>query len=120
MPKLSHKFFVNIISNLIISLVLISIFAFTFVADIQSVSGKNDNSPIFRGNTDIANVSLMFNVYTGTEYIEPIMQVLKNNNVTATFFVGGSWANSNTNTVKSIYEQGFEIGNHGYWHKDHK
>ncbi|MCK9575933.1 MAG: polysaccharide deacetylase family protein, partial [Clostridia bacterium] len=48
------------------------------------------------------------------------MQWLKKNNVTATFFVGGSWANSNTNTVKSIYEQGFEIGNHGYWHKDHK
>ena len=120
MSKLSQRFFVNIVSNVVIGVMLTSIFAFTTIAEIRSVSSNNDSAPYFRGNSGVSNVSIMFNVYTGTEYIAPIMEILENNNVSATFFVGGSWANSHSDVLKSIYDNGYEIGNHGYWHKDHK
>ena len=38
----------------------------------------------------------------------------------ATFFVGGCWASENIEILKKIYDYGHEIGNHGYYHKDHK
>ena len=37
-----------------------------------------------------------------------------------TFFVGGCWADDNGQTLQKLHENGHEIGNHGYFHKDHK
>ena len=74
---------------------------------------------IYHGNTNSKNVSLMINVYWGTEYLEEIMELLLNNGVNATFFVGGSWASMNTDMLMKISVNGFEIGSHGYSHLDH-
>ena len=37
----------------------------------------------------------------------------------ATFFIGGCWADDNAQCLRDIYIAGHEIGNHGYFHKDH-
>lgn len=47
------------------------------------------------------------------------MHALSEGGAKATFFVGGSWASRNPELVKKIVDNGFEIGNHGYLHKDH-
>ena len=62
----------------------------------------------------------MVNVYWGTEYIKDMLDVFDLYNVKTTFFVGGSWAIKNDELVKKIYNNGHELANHGYWHKDHK
>jgi peptidoglycan/xylan/chitin deacetylase (PgdA/CDA1 family) len=66
------------------------------------------------------NVSVMINVYWGTEYIESILDVLDEYCCKATFFLGGSWAEKNPDLVRLIANRGHEIGNHGYLHRDHK
>ena len=73
----------------------------------RSVSDKSDG------------VSLMFNVYWGTEYIADILAILNKYNAKCTFFVGGSWAMENPEVLQLIYANGHEIGNHGYYHKQH-
>lgn len=45
-----------------------------------------------------------------------ILDVLKQENVKATFFVLGSNVNSMPKTVKRIYEEGHYLANHGYTH----
>jgi peptidoglycan/xylan/chitin deacetylase (PgdA/CDA1 family) len=45
---------------------------------------------------------------------------LADENVKLTFFVGGSWAASNPESLEKLHKAGHEIGNHGYYHKDHK
>ena len=61
----------------------------------------------------------MINVYWGTEYIDSMLETLKEHDVKATFFIGGSWAAKNEDVLVKIAEAGHEIGSHGYYHKDH-
>lgn len=81
-----------------------------------SVQGKQ---PIYSGKSE-TKVSLMINVYWGTDYISPMLEILERYNAKTTFFVGGSWVAGNPDTLEKIYDAGHEIGNHGYYHKDHK
>jgi peptidoglycan/xylan/chitin deacetylase (PgdA/CDA1 family) len=47
------------------------------------------------------------------------LQTLKDHDAKATFFIGGCWADDNVDCLRAIYADGHEIGNHGYFHKDH-
>ncbi len=64
-------------------------------------------------------VSLMFNVYWGTDEVYKILDTLSAHEAKATFFIGGCWADDNVECLKAIDSAGHEIGNHGYFHKDH-
>lgn len=75
-------------------------------------------SPIYRGHPDKEMVALLINVSWGTEYIPKILEVLKAQNVKATFFIEGKWAKENKDAAKMIYEQNHLIGNHAYNHPD--
>lgn len=108
------------VTNLILITLIIGMFFLAITSNIKSVYNENNNTAIYRGNSGNNNVSLMINIYWGTEYVEPILEVLKNENVKATFFVGGCWVAKNNEILKKIYDNGHEIANHGYYHKDHK
>ena len=73
----------------------------------------------YNGDTTSNKVSLMINVYWGTEYLDDMLKVLEEKNVKTTFFIGGTWAVLNENMLKKIDEHGHELANHGYKHKDH-
>lgn len=106
-----------------IALVAIVILVFSvgfFTGGSVTISGSGDNAVLYSGNENGGSVALMFNVYENTEVVKEIVRVLKENDATATFFVGGCWADDNKETLKLIIESGFELGNHGYFHKDHK
>lgn len=75
-------------------------------------------SPIYKGNPNKPMVALMINVAWGNEYIPLILDVLREQNVKATFFFDGSWLNKNKETAKQIIAEGHEASNHGYSHKD--
>lgn len=47
-----------------------------------------------------------------SEYTEEIMEILKANNVTATFFVIGSQVDSRESILRDAVRNGFELGNH--------
>ncbi|OEG00449.1 hypothetical protein BHF71_00645 [Vulcanibacillus modesticaldus] len=72
--------------------------------------------PIYRGNPAKPMVSFMINVAWGTEYLDQILEILKNENVKATFFVDGSWLKKNSDLAQRIVVEGHEIGNHAYSH----
>lgn len=115
---MKEKAFRNIIVNAII-IVVVSAIAITGLALNNKSIAAGEPLPLYRGKSK-DKVSLMINVYWGTEYVEPMLQILKDNNVKTTFFVGGMWVAQNDAVLKKIYEEGHEIGNHGYYHKDHK
>lgn len=72
--------------------------------------------PIYRGNRLKHQMALMFNVAWGTEYIEPILNVLHATHVQATFFLAGSWAQQHPAVAKQILAAGMELGNHAFNH----
>lgn len=106
--------FVHIISNC----VLVSLLFMLYIACIPSETAKQANAPIYKGDSSSGKVAIMINVYQGGEYVEKMLDVLEANDATATFFVGGCWAEKNMELLKRIAEK-HEIGNHGYLHLDH-
>ena len=76
------------------------------------------NGVYYSGNENSNKISLMINVYWGTEYLDGMLDILDKYDVKTTFFVGGTWAVKESGMLTKIYEKGHEIGNHGYSHKD--
>lgn len=111
--------FVNVTCNIILGSIVLIVFALSFFAPVEAQMAATGKNAIYCGNKDKNNVSLMINVYWGTEYLDDILKVLDDNNVKTTFFVGGSWVAKNNQMLLKIAERGHEIGNHGYNHKDH-
>ncbi|MBQ9734790.1 MAG: polysaccharide deacetylase family protein [Clostridia bacterium] len=112
---------VTIVTNLILVGIIFVVGVISFFPEhILPIYGKNVQGAIYRGNEENNCVSLMFNVYENTEIVNSIVDVLDEHGVKATFFVGGCWADDNGETLNKIKNSGHEIGNHGYFHKDHK
>ena len=111
----------SIITNFILAIIIVSVLSVGALQDKSvTISSTSDYRVFYNGDKNSSNVALMFNVYENTAIVEKIVEVLSDNGVKATFFVGGCWADDNAKTIKNIFEKGFEIGNHGYFHKDHK
>ena len=85
-----------------------------------SVKSFRNINPIYNGNLNNNKISIMINVYWGTEYIQPMLDIFKKYDVKTTFFVGGIWVSKNGDVLNNIIADGHEIGNHGYYHKDHQ
>ena len=105
------------ITNCVLVLVLALIGTVCFLPAAESVSGVEDKV-YYKGSSE-DGVSLMFNVYWGTEEVRGILNVLDEYEAKATFFIGGSWADDNVDCLKEIAARGHEIASHGYFHRDH-
>ena len=58
-------------------------------------------------------------MYERADNVQKIAEILDEYGAKATFFVGGSWAAKNADILLKLSSNGFEIGNHGYSHRDH-
>ncbi|MCJ8010654.1 polysaccharide deacetylase family protein [Paenibacillus sp. KQZ6P-2] len=72
--------------------------------------------PIYRGNPKKPMVALMINVAWGNEFIVPMLDILDQEKVKATFFFDGSWLKKNPELAKEIQKRGHELENHAYTH----
>lgn len=119
--KITSVRLTSILTNMIIiaMLAIVAVTSFGGYNSIFAFSGDVDE-PYYRGESTRNEVALMINVYWGTEFIEPMLEVMKKYGVKCTFFVGGSWVDDNNDLLKKIIDEGHEVGNHGYFHKDHK
>lgn len=113
------KKYISIVTNSIIALMLITLSIITIQYSSSYANMHTSGEAIYYGNQSTNNVSLMINVYWGTEYLDDMLDTLNDYNVKTTFFVGGQWVEKEPEYLKKIYEAGHEIGNHGYFHRDH-
>ena len=110
----------KIISNIVLSVLMLSVGVLCLAPMQQEVATDGKDANLYRSATQNAKgVSLMFNVYWGTNEVYEILDILSQHSAKATFFIGGCWADDNVECLKKIYENGHEIGNHGYFHKEH-
>ena len=126
MTKKTDKFstksqIAHIGGDLVVGVLVLSIGALC-LAPIQNSTETNGKfTEIYRSAPDTStSVSLMFNVYEGREEVYGILDKLQNHHARATFFLAGCWADDNVDCLREIHQKGHEIGNHGYFHKDHK
>lgn len=107
------------IVNLCVAGICLMLGAVAIVGSRLGVPASTVSGVYYNGDTSSKYVSLMVNVYWGTEFMDDILNTLKEKNVKTTFFIGGTWAVMEENMLKRIREEGHELANHGYYHKDH-
>lgn len=69
--------------------------------------------PVYRGNPAKNQVTFLVNVAWGNEFLPELLQVLKEAEAKATFFLVGRWVRQYPDLARSISEAGFELANHG-------
>ena len=69
------------------------------------------------GNEKSKNIYLTFDMGYEAGYTEKILDVLKENEVKATFFITAHYLNTSTDLVKRMIEEGHIVGNHTVNHK---
>ncbi len=106
------------LTNSLIVVMLVALLCLAGVGVDLVTSAQIVNGVYYSGDENSNNVTLMINVYWGTECLDQMLEILEDNGVKTTFFVGGTWAVAESEMLQKIYEAGHEIGNHGYYHKD--
>ena len=71
---------------------------------------------IYRGNPNRRMVSLTFDATYGDNQTYELLEILRNNNIKATFFLSGIWLINYPQLARAIAAEGHEIGNHSYTH----
>lgn len=107
------------IINVTLCVLLVFIVSVGYVgATTTSVKSESKNL-YYRANKVVDGVCLTFNVYENTSNVYKINSLLKEYDATATFFLGGCWADDNVECIRELFNCGHEIGSHGYFHKQH-
>lgn len=115
---MERRVFTHVVSNVILVIAVLSVAVISFAGATANVFKNNEYSPIYRGGGK-KQVSLLINVYWGEEYLDGMLAILDKYGVHTSFFVGGCWVAKYPEMLAKIASYGHEIGNHGYYHKEH-
>lgn len=69
------------------------------------------------GNSESNSIYLTFDLGYEAGYTSQILDILKENNVKAAFFITGHYLNTQSDLVKRMIEEGHIVGNHTVNHK---
>lgn len=72
--------------------------------------------PIFHVRTEAKKVAFTFDISWGRQTALPVLDILKEKNVQATFFLTGFWAKKQSDIAQRIAADGHEIASHGDAH----
>ncbi|MDP5276920.1 polysaccharide deacetylase family sporulation protein PdaB [Chengkuizengella axinellae] len=88
------------------------------IAVFTNVSNE-EPAAIYSIDTDKKVIALTFDISWGEKRTDPIIDILQEKNVKATFFLSSLWTRDHPEIVKDIVESGFEIGSHGHKHENY-
>lgn len=71
--------------------------------------------PITRADTTRPVAALTFEIAQGTGALSGVLEVLRRHQVTATFFVNGTWALEHPDWVRKLGQAGHELALGGHW-----
>lgn len=74
--------------------------------------------PIYSVKTETRQIGITFDISWGEQYVLPILDILAQENIEATFFLSSPWAQKNPDLVQKIVAGGHEVGSHGKKHVD--
>lgn len=104
------------ISLMIILLIIVSLLIVPNALP-TNTSNTDRKLPIYCVNTDKKQISISFDAAWGNEDTRQILDILKENNVKATFFMTGEWIEKYPEDVKAIASEGHDLGNHSMTHQ---
>ncbi len=116
---INRKRFTRYLSVLVVAVGVLALFLSlgrSGILDTVDVFNKGRVLPIYSVETGKNLVSITFDCAWGADDIPTIMEILKKENVRASFFIVGQWGEKFPDAVKMIAAEGHDVANHGYSH----
>lgn len=102
---------------------ILALFTATFLwfdqQGVYSVFSKQEPTVFSKGDENRETIALTFNISWGEEKVYDILKQLEADQVQATFFVSGEWAERHPDILEKIVEDKHELGMLGYRYKSY-
>ncbi|MCP8617993.1 polysaccharide deacetylase family sporulation protein PdaB [Salirhabdus salicampi] len=96
-----------------------AIYLFTEFSSFSVFSTDKGPEALIKSGESTDQLALTFNISWGQEKVHDILDVLEKENVQATFFVSGEWAERHPDILKKITDNKHELGMLGYRYKSY-
>ncbi len=110
------KFLIIRKRHIMFALSFVLIITVMVVGSVTIFANSNRKLPIYCVKTDKKQVAISFDAAWGNDDTETLINILKEYNVPATFFVVGAWVDKYPESVKQLSEAGHRIENHSNTH----
>jgi len=99
---------------------IVAVLSLIFVGNHEKITAvvTKNLKPIYSVKSELPQIALTFDISWGKENVQPILEILRQENIKATFFLSSPWAEKNVELVKAIVADGHEIGSHSRRHVD--
>ncbi len=101
---------------MLVSVFILVLLTILFISFFNKTKETFNSDVYYKGNVEEKIMAFACNVDWGNEYIIPLLEISEKHDIKITFFVTGRWAENNPDLLKAIFNEGHEIGNHGYNH----
>jgi len=78
----------------------------------------NNLKPIYSAKVTNNRIAITFDISWGSQNVLPILDILNQEKIKATFFLSSPWAEDHQELVGQIVANGHEVGSHGRRHVD--
>lgn len=106
-----------VLASLLLLLTSICFYPQTVATVSTKIHTNSKELPIYCVDTESPKIALSFDAAWGNEDTSKILEILKKNDVRATFFMTGGWIEKYPDDVKAIAAAGHDLGNHSENHK---
>lgn len=117
LPRVRKKKYITKVRVLLITSALL--FTIVFLLNRHVYRGFGLQVDLFsRGNPDLSYIALTFDDGPDPDYTPYILDILKEHEIKATFFLVGDHVRLYPHIARRIVEEGHEIGNHTMYHRN--
>lgn len=102
--------------QLMLVLCVLAAVIITVVGSVGVFAGSERLLPIYCVETDKKQIAISFDAAWGNDDTQTLIDILKEYNVPATFFVVGSWVDKYPESVKALSDAGHQVQNHSNTH----
>lgn len=102
--------------ELMLALCLVSALIIAVIGSVGVFANNDRKLPIYCVETDKKQIAISFDAAWGNDDTQTLIDILKEYNVPATFFVVGSWVDKYPESVKALADAGHQIQNHSNTH----
>ncbi len=110
------KFFIIKKQHIMLALCVIVATVLLVTGSVSIFATANRKLPIYCVQTDKKQVAISFDAAWGNDDTQTLINILKEYNVPATFFVVGAWVDKYPESVKALSDAGHRIENHSNTH----
>ena len=110
------KFFIIKRQHIMLALCVIIATVLLVTGSVSIFASQNRKLPIYCVKTDKKQVAISFDAAWGNDDTQTLIDILKEYDVPATFFVVGAWVDKYPESVKALSDAGHRIENHSNTH----